>query len=77
MSSFIGSYVQKSISDRVYKSKYLPPYSPFLNPIVLLTDNVTARAIESVRKIFVEDCKGWIQHSCSFLDRCLALELML
>lgn len=68
------SDVQKLISDRVYKPTYLTPYLPLLNTIELFwikvksglmrffffitTDNLIARAIESVRKIPVEDCKG-------------------
>ena len=84
--------VQKFIKTRGYKAVYLPPYSPFLNPIELFwsklkagvkrdcltaTDNLSARIVESAKQVNVEDCQNWIRHSASFFDRCLALEPML
>lgn len=84
--------VQNLIENRGYKATYLPPYSPFLNPIELfwskvkgsirrdcltIDDNLTIRIIESAKKVSVNDCANWIRHSYSFFDRCLALEPML
>jgi transposase len=84
--------VQELIESRGYKAVYLPPYSPFLNPIELFwskvkagvkrdcltaTDNLSARIIESAKQVTVEDCHNWIKHSVSFFDRCLTLEPML
>jgi hypothetical protein len=84
--------IQQRIADRGYKAAYLPPYSPFLNPIELFwakvkagvrrdcltaTDALSERIIESVKQVTVTDCQGWIRHSVSFFDRCLALEPML
>lgn len=86
------SAVQDLIVSRGYKAVYLPPYSPFLNPIELFwskvkagvkrdcltaTDNLSARIVESARQVSVDDCRGWIKHSVSFFDRCLALKPML
>ncbi|ORE05654.1 hypothetical protein BCV72DRAFT_208896 [Rhizopus microsporus var. microsporus] len=83
--------IQKLIVDRGYKVAYLP-YSPFLNPIELFwakvkarirrdcltaTDILSERIIESAKQVTVADCQGWIKHSVSFFDRCLALEPML
>lgn len=84
--------VQSLIETRGYKATYLPPYSPFLNPIELfwsklkggirrdcltVDDNLTTRIIESAKKVSVNDCVNWINHAYSFFDRCLALEPML
>lgn len=84
--------IQQRIADRGYKAAYLPPYLPFLNPIesfwakvkagvrrdcLTATDVLSERIIESVKQVTVTDCQGWIRHSISFFDRCLALEPML
>lgn len=86
------SDVQDLIKCRGYKVAYLPPYSPFLNPIELFwsklkagvkrdclmaTDNLSARIVESAKQVSVDDCKNWIRHSASFFEKCLALEPML
>jgi transposase len=84
--------VKDLIASRGYKVVYLPPYSPFLNPIELFwskvkggirrdclnaNDNLSTRIIESAKTVSVDDCINWINHSYSFFDRCLALEPML
>jgi transposase len=80
------------IASHRYKAIYLPPYSPFLNPIepfwskfkrgirrdcLNANDNLSTRIIESVKTVSVDDCVNWINHSYSFFDKCLALEPML
>lgn len=87
-----GKKVIDYIVGRGYKCVYLPPYSPFLNPIeefwskvksgVKRTpidgkDNLTPRILESCSKVTLSDCKGWIRHSLSFFPRCLEEEQML
>jgi transposase len=75
--------IQALIVSRGYKATYLPPYSPFLNPIeefwskikagvkrdcLTSTDNLSARIAESAKRVSVEDCQGWVRHSISFFD---------
>ncbi|CEP16601.1 hypothetical protein [Parasitella parasitica] len=71
--------VREYIEKRGFKCVYIPPYSPFLNPIeefwskvkfgVKRTpfdtgDTLTARIMESCSKVTQEDCiVGWIKHS--------------
>lgn len=77
------------IEKRGYKCAYLPPYSPFLNPIELFWskvkygikrspfdtgDTLTPRIMESCSKVTLKDCQGWIRHSIRFFERCLAME---
>lgn len=84
----IRNYVQ----ERGYKAAYLPPYSPFLNPIeefwakvkagirrdcLTVKDNLSERITEAAKLVTIEDCQGYIRHSMSFFDRCLAGELNL
>lgn len=87
-----GKKVEEFISKRGYKCVYLPPYSPFLNPIEEFwskvksgikrtpidgKDTLTPRILESCSNVTLKDCKGWIKHSVSFFPRCLAEERML
>lgn len=68
---------------------FLPPYSPFLNPIEEFFsawrwkvydhrphDRMTLLdAMDAgCRDIAAEDCQGWIRHSKRFFPRCIALE---
>jgi transposase len=84
--------IVKMIEDRGYKCAYLPPYSPFLNPIeefwaklkggirrngLSSSDNLSMKIVESAKKISDSNCQGWIRHSISFFDRCLAGEINL
>ncbi|KAG2192272.1 hypothetical protein INT47_003861 [Mucor saturninus] len=77
---------------RGYKCVYLPPYSPFLNPIeefwskvksgikrnpLDTGDLLTPRIMESITNVTLQDCRGWIRHSFSFFPRCIAMEKML
>ena len=63
--------VQILIESRGYRATYLPPYSPFFNPIELfwskfkdgirrdyltIDDNLSAGIIESAKIISVDDC---------------------
>jgi len=84
--------VANLIESRGYKAAYLPPYSPFLNPIeefwskvkagikrdtLTVTSNLSDRIIESAKKVTVSDCEGWIRHAHSFFERCLNRERLL
>jgi hypothetical protein len=86
-------YVVENIKSRGYKPLFMPPYSPFLNPIeecwskikkkhvkrnpLSALDSLTPRIQEACRSVSTEDCLGWIRHSESFWDRCLEEELSL
>ncbi|CEP08731.1 hypothetical protein [Parasitella parasitica] len=76
------------IERRGYRILFLPPYSPFLNPIEEFWSKVkygvkrhpfdknstlTQRILESTKAVTLSDCNGWIRHSVSFFDDCLAL----
>jgi transposase len=81
--------IMEMVEERGYRCVYLPPYSPFLNPIeefwsklkagvkwdgLSATDNLSVKINESAKKITERDCQGWIRHS---VDRCLAREINL
>ncbi|KAI8087119.1 hypothetical protein BDF21DRAFT_305679, partial [Thamnidium elegans] len=40
------------------------------------SDLLTPRIMESVTKVSLDDCRGWIKHSVSFFPRCIAKEKM-
>lgn len=79
------SAVRSVIEKRGYECVYL---SPFLNSIEEFwqiefgvkrqpfdtNDTLTSRVIESCSKVSLSDYKGWIGHSVSFFERCLALK---
>jgi transposase len=77
--------VRALIESRGYKCLYLPPYSPFLNPIeefwakvkagirrnaLRAEDRLSDRICESVNKVTRSDCEAWIRHATSFFPRC-------
>ena len=79
------SAVRDSIESRGYKCLYLPPYSPFLNPIeefwakvkagirrnaLKADDRLSDCICESVYKVTRKDCQAWIRHAMSFFPRC-------
>lgn len=81
--------IRNLIESRGYKCVYLPPYSPFLNPIELFWSKVkygvkrkpfetgetlTPRIMDACSKVTKKDCQGWIHHSLGFFEKCLALE---
>lgn len=80
-------FVMDAINKRGYKPLFMPPYSPFLNPIEeywskikknvrrnLLgkADTLTPRIVEACQTVTVEDCLGWIKLSESHWYRCLS-----
>ncbi|KAG2217216.1 hypothetical protein INT45_013961 [Circinella minor] len=84
--------VREAVKKQGFEILYLPPYSPFLNPIEefwsklkagvkrhLLTtdDTLLPRIIDSANQITTQDCQGWIRHSLSFVPRCINAEKML
>ena len=84
--------VSAVIIKRGFKPLYLPPYSPFLNPIEEFWAKVKARVRRSplddhdslaprirdaALHVTPQDCEGWIRHSITFFDRCLAKEKLL
>jgi transposase len=77
--------VRELVEGRGYKYLYLPPYSPFLNPIeefwsiimagvrrnaLTADDRLSDRIGESVQMITRTDCQAWIRHAVSFFARC-------
>ncbi|KAG2218177.1 hypothetical protein INT45_003603 [Circinella minor] len=79
-------HTNSDIEDSGYKCVYLPPYSPFLNPIqefwskvkagvrrdgLTKDDNLSSRITESSLTVTAEDCQGWIRHAIQFFDRFL------
>lgn len=81
--------VAELISSRGYHCRYIPTYSPFLNPIEEFWskikyhikrrpfdtgDTLTPRIMEACSKVTKEDCQGWIRHSISYFPRCLNSE---
>lgn len=62
------------IQERGYKPVFLPPYSPFLNPIeefwaklkanirpnpLSSNDRLTPKILEAGRRVSAQDCKSW------------------
>lgn len=85
-------FVVDAINNRGYRPLFMPPYSPFLNPIeecwskikkiirrnpLDKADSLTPRITEACSQITVEDCKGWVRHAETYWDRCLANEIKL
>ncbi|KAG1152017.1 hypothetical protein G6F37_002396 [Rhizopus arrhizus] len=83
---------KEAINKRDYKPLFLPPYSPFLNPIeecwakvktnirknqLCKVDQLTPRIAAACATVTAEDCQGWIRHSKTFWDRYLSKELLL
>jgi transposase len=77
------------IKSRGYKPLFLPPYSPFLNPLeefwsklkagvrrseLSKEDSLSPRILESAKQITPDNCKAWIRHSISFFKPCIDLE---
>lgn len=82
-------YVVEAIQNRGYIPPFMPPYSPFLNPIeecwakiksrvrrnpLSSLNTLTPRIQEACRSVTTEDCLGWTRHSETFWDRCLDKE---
>jgi hypothetical protein len=77
-----SAFVVDAISQRGYKSLFMPPYLPFLNPIEecwsKIKGNIKRNPLDNNSKLtprIVEDCLGWIKHSESYWDRCINKEL--
>jgi transposase len=77
--------VRELVESRGYQCLYLPPYSPFLNPIeefwskvkagvrrnaLTADDRLSDRICESVQMVTRADCQAWIRHAVSFFPRC-------
>lgn len=86
------AFVVDAINKRGYKPLFMPPYSPFLNPIeecwAKIKSNIkrspldsssklTPRIIEACKSVTVQDCLGWIRHSETYWDKCINKELYL
>jgi transposase len=71
--------VRELIESRGYRCLYLPPYSPFLNPIeefwskvkagvrrnsLTADDRLSDRICESVQMVTRADCQAWIRMRC-------------
>ncbi|KAG1127903.1 hypothetical protein G6F37_013721 [Rhizopus arrhizus] len=83
-------FVVDAINQRGYKPLFMPPYSPFLNPIeecwskikknirrnpLDKSDMLTPRIAEACKQFTVADCQGWIRHAESYWDRCIEREV--
>lgn len=83
-------FVVDAINQRSYKPLFMPPYSPFLNPIeecwskikknirrnpLNKSDMLTPRIAEACKQVTVADCQGWIRHAESYWDRCIEREV--
>lgn len=68
---------------------FLPPYSPFLNPIeecwakvkaevrknpLSSKDSLVERIEEAARTVSAKDCQGWIRHSQKYFASCLDMK---
>jgi transposase len=77
--------VREIVESRGYTCLYLPPYSPFLNPIeefwskvkagvrgnsLAVDDRLSDRICESVQMVARADCQAWIRNAVSFFPRC-------
>ncbi|CEP15026.1 hypothetical protein [Parasitella parasitica] len=85
-----SAFVADAINKRGYKPLFMPPYSPFLNPIeecwskiksnikrnpLDKADNLTLHLPGPCGSVTVQDCQGWIRHAETFWDRCINKEL--
>lgn len=84
--------IRQFVIENNHRLMYLPPYSPFLNPIEelfskwkRLVQSITATSREELlnnlkfisERISASDCQGWFQHMKSYLPRCLGgLEIL-
>ncbi|CEP09973.1 hypothetical protein [Parasitella parasitica] len=84
--------IRQLIESKGHKCAYLPPYSPFLNPIeefwskvkyhvkrsaLDTNDTLTRRITKACQTVTLSDCQGWIRHSISFFQDCLDLAEMM
>lgn len=80
------AFVVEAINSREYKPLFMPPYSPFLNPIEECWSKIKSnikrnpldesftlkpRIVEACKTVTVDNCLGWIRHSESFWDKCI------
>jgi transposase len=79
------SKFREVVEQRGYNCLYLPPYSPYLNPIeelwvkikagirrneIRADERLSNRICESVRKVIRADCQGCIRHAVYFFPPC-------
>jgi transposase len=72
------------VERRGYRCLYLPPYSPFLNPIeefwskvkagvrrnaLTTSDPLCDSICESVQLVTQADCQAWIRHAVSYFSQ--------
>ena len=84
--------VRELVEGRGYKCLYLPPYSPFLNPIeefwskvkagvrrnaLTADDQLSDRICKSVQMVTRADCQAWIRHALSLFPRCKSEDINL
>lgn len=80
--------LQELVEARGHKCCYLPPYSPFLNPIeecwskmkatfrrqrLTEKDNLSNRIQEAAHSVTTQDIYGWIKHATEFFPLCLEM----
>lgn len=82
-------FVVDAIEKREYKPLFMPPYSPFLNPIeecwskiksgirrnpLRKGDELTPRIAEACNTVTTKDCLQWVKHAESYWERCIQKE---
>lgn len=85
-----SAFIIDAINKRGYRPLFMPPYSPFLNPIeecwskikkhirrnpLDKADTLTPRITQAIATVTPEDCKGWVRHAETYWDRCLDKEI--
>lgn len=85
-----SKFVVEAIKSRGYKPLFIPPYSPFLNPIeecwskikkhirrspLSKEDPLTPRIAEACKMVSVKDCVDWISNSEQYWEKCLQKEV--
>jgi hypothetical protein len=81
--------IQEKITNAGHRLKFLPPYSPFLNPIENLFSkwkqlvrtancNNEVELLNVIDEVYSDittvDCEGFYRHMLTFLPRCISRE---
>lgn len=85
-------FVVDAVNKRGYKPLFMPPYSPFLNPMeecwsklkrnikrnpLDKSDMLTPRIAEACKQVTIGNCNDWIRHAETNWERCLQKEIVL
>ena len=79
----------EAIRDNGRTALFLPPYSPFFDPIeecwsnikgkvrktpLLKSETIADRIEEAAKKVTTKDCQGWIHHPLVLFTKCMNME---